>query len=485
MQQDNGNVEFSYNCLKWMAAGPGGPRTKVLFVEDGKINAKFDVPLKEVPDELLNRIADFLARHLEPLIRRKAESLEEQARSFDEQEWFNDHHVSPRQVLRALLVVLAVLVVLYGCWKVGWKARYRSDLQGPLLASALHRLAPSGAVVDERRRALVRGNNLWEPARDLARQCLAEAGARPGAGPPPVAVHGGWLRRWTTAGRLERLWRLAYGPPVRVPLDEWRRLLRRSAGVEGRLRRRHGTMAVMSRVRNSVAPEKRHAATPARRPEPCRRSRPARRRCASWRSRSAPCATSVLAEVGRVVVGMEARHAPVPHRPAGRRPRPARRRARRRQDDAVQDLRPRPRHPVPAPPVHARPAAVRRDRHLHLRPQDRTNSCCARGRSSARCCWPTRSTAPPPRRSRPCWRRCRKTRSPSRGRRCRCRSRSWCWRRRTPSSRKASTACRRRSSTASCCASRWAIPAARARWPCCGCTASRLREVEPAVHAPN
>ena len=33
-------------------------------------------------------------------------------------------------------------------------------------------------------------------------------------------------------------------------------------------------------------------------------------------------------------------------------------------------LRPRPGHAVSAPPVHARPAAVRRDRHLHLRPQD-------------------------------------------------------------------------------------------------------------------
>ena len=51
-----------------------------------------------------------------------------------------------------------------------------------------------------------------------------------------------------------------------------------------------------------------------------------------------------VAEVGRVVVGMEARHPSIPDRPAGRRPRPARRRARRRQDDAVQDLRPRPRH---------------------------------------------------------------------------------------------------------------------------------------------
>ena len=40
----------------------------------------------------------------------------------------------------------------------------------------------------------------------------------------------------------------------------------------------------------------------------------------------------------------------------------------------------------------------------------------------------------------------------SRERRCRCRSRSWCWRRKIRSSRKASTGCRKHSSTASCCA---------------------------------
>jgi MoxR-like ATPase len=36
-----------------------------------------------------------------------------------------------------------------------------------------------------------------------------------------------------------------------------------------------------------------------------------------------------------------------------------------------------------------------------------------RGRSSRRSAWRTKSTAPRPRRSRPCWKRCRKGRSPS------------------------------------------------------------------------
>ena len=131
----------------------------------------------------------------------------------------------PDGLLRGLAVWLAVLVVLYGCYKIGWKARHRSDLQGPLLSAALHRLAPADTVMEQRRRDLVRGDNLWEPAHDLAQQSLAAYGLS-SAVPPRIVVEGGWLRRWTMTGRVRRLWRLAYGPPARVSLREWQRLLR-------------------------------------------------------------------------------------------------------------------------------------------------------------------------------------------------------------------------------------------------------------------
>ena len=67
-------------------------------------------------------------------------------------------------------------------------------------------------------------------------------------------------------------------------------------------------------------------------------------------------------------------------------------------------------------PVHARPDAGRHHRHQHRhgdarRPARRSSSSA--GRSSRRSSWPTRSTGPRPRPSRPCWRRCRSTRSPS------------------------------------------------------------------------
>ena len=255
---DNDNVEFTYNCLEWLRGDAKVKRTQVLFVEDGRINKKFEVPLKEMPDELAAQVLQYLKQHPDEAAKlaativanhpketaqlalnaanaadkagqKLAPEIERKTQEVDEDDGFNNGLLQgfgdPNDLLRDLAVWLAVLVVLYGCYKIGWKARRRTDLQGPLLASALYQLAPVDTVVEQRRRDLIRGGNLWEAARDMARQCLAASGL-PSAVPPRVVVQGGWLRRWTMAGRVRRLWRLAYGPPARVSLREWQRLLR-------------------------------------------------------------------------------------------------------------------------------------------------------------------------------------------------------------------------------------------------------------------
>jgi hypothetical protein len=263
LPEDNGNVEFTYNCLEWLRGHPTEGRSKVLFVEDGQINSHFEVPLKEMPDVLMKRLIEYLGQHpdeaaklaanivakypketaklaldaanaADKATQQIAPRVEQSIQEVDERDGFNDRLLqmftdrdgSADGLLRGLAVWLAVLVVLYGCYKIGWKARHRSDLQGPLLSAALYRLAPVDTVGEQRRRDLISGDNLWEPARDLARQCLAALGLPAAAVPPRVVVQGGWLRRRTMIGRVRRLWRLAYGPPARVSLNQWRRLLR-------------------------------------------------------------------------------------------------------------------------------------------------------------------------------------------------------------------------------------------------------------------
>ena len=60
--------------------------------------------------------------------------------------------------------------------------------------------------------------------------------------------------------------------------------------------------------------------------------------------------------------------------------------------------------------VHPRPAAGRPHRLLPLQPARGRPSSSAAARCSPGCCWPTRSTARRPRRSRRCSRRCRSAR---------------------------------------------------------------------------
>jgi hypothetical protein len=263
LPRDNGNVEFTYNCLEWLRGDADNPRAKVLFVEDGQINPHFEVSIKEMPDELVEHLLEILREHpdqaaklaanvlmnhpkqaaklalgaagaADKTAQKLAPRVERAVQRIDERDGFNDRLLqvfadrdgSADGLLRGLAVWLAVLVVLYGCYKIGWKARHRSDLQGPLLSAALYRLAPANTVAEQRRRDLIRGDNLWEPARDMARQCLAASGLSAAVVPPRVVVQGGWLRRRTMIGRVRRLWRLAYGPPARVSLNQWRRLLR-------------------------------------------------------------------------------------------------------------------------------------------------------------------------------------------------------------------------------------------------------------------
>jgi hypothetical protein len=265
LPEDNGNVEFTYNCLEWLRGDPTEGRTKVLFVVDGNINSFFQVPLREMPDELMKRLIEYLGQHpdeaaklalniathhpretaklaldaasaVDKATQKIAPEVDRKMQEVDERDGINDRFLDgfadKDGLLRGLVVWLAVLVVLYGCYMIGWKARRRSDLEGPLLSAALYRLAPAETVGEQRRRDLIRGDNLWEPARDLARQCLAASGLPATADSPRVVVQGGWMRRWTMTSQVRRLWQLAYGPPRRVSLKRWRRLLREAEQVK-------------------------------------------------------------------------------------------------------------------------------------------------------------------------------------------------------------------------------------------------------------
>src|SRR5262249_30043110 len=62
LPNDNENVEFTIACVRWLrgdTTSKRGRRTKVLFVEEGQVQTKLEIPLKSAiigPDEMLRLI---------------------------------------------------------------------------------------------------------------------------------------------------------------------------------------------------------------------------------------------------------------------------------------------------------------------------------------------------------------------------------------------------------------------------------------------
>ncbi len=228
LPQDNDNVEFTYNCLDWLRTKAGGRRTKVLLVEDGRVRTDLDVPLKNVPInpeqlpgllyENRNELAVGVEQELARLERDKA--LNEGLMDF-----LSDQGLTPEHLERLAVVLLSVLLAGFVGFRLLTRGRHRAEPAVLPLARAVAQHVPTAPLLEQRHRALLRGGNVWEAARGVARQWFAAAGAPAGAAVPRVVVEGGWWERWLMRRRVRRLWRLAYGPrPVRVSLRALRRL---------------------------------------------------------------------------------------------------------------------------------------------------------------------------------------------------------------------------------------------------------------------
>lgn len=216
---DNGNIEFTDNCLTWLR-GPDKERTNVLFLDNGKVIDKFDVPLKTInlPPGTADAFIALLNNRLVQVGTRLAE--------LGEADVFNQaiaKRFSPHQVYRFILVILSVGLFLILAYRVGMKSRYRLEPGLPRLDRVLHQHAPELALLDQRQEAMLASGNLWENARALARQSLFGLGLSLPEGlvgpiaRPAITVDSSWWTRRRLSRIHERLWRLAVSPqPVRV-----------------------------------------------------------------------------------------------------------------------------------------------------------------------------------------------------------------------------------------------------------------------------
>jgi hypothetical protein len=224
--EETNNVEFSYNAVRWLQGRPK-QRDRVLFVEDGKVVTKLDIPLKSVaipPEEILKLL---FARRNQILV----EAENAIARLEDDNVFNNrlsaalDGAGLPPHRLMVLFAVVATLVgVMYLFYRLGIRSRFRHDTTVPPLTAELGRVLPEAPLAEQRRRELLRIGDFREPAATLARRWFARMGLDAAGPEPAFEAAGGWWSRGRLLARLRRLWRLARGQsPSRLsPAELWR-----------------------------------------------------------------------------------------------------------------------------------------------------------------------------------------------------------------------------------------------------------------------
>jgi hypothetical protein len=170
--------------------------------------------------------------------------LNELLTGLEKEDMFNRlifERVTPGQLLRAVLLGLTGLLLLYGLVRLA-RSRYRVDPAAPLLATSLGRLAPAGPDLQQRHQALAAGGNLWEPAHDLAREffrsALGPAALKDSQADHTPAVEGASseLSERSAQQQVLRLWRLAHASvPVRVTAAEFASLAVQVRVLQGAL----------------------------------------------------------------------------------------------------------------------------------------------------------------------------------------------------------------------------------------------------------
>ncbi len=236
LPHDNDNLEFTIHCLHWLRGGaatpmealralrayaePGneekarsqliGQRNKVLFWDNGVIHSNFEASLKKMPAPPALPSEPALVAAIDKAIA-KLEASNSFNRALLEQ---LDETLGGREGVVCTAVYLLTLgALLFLGYRFLWRTRYRPELAAPSLAKVLREHEPKMSLLDQRRQALLRLDNVWEVGHRLARECFESAGVMlTGAAPPRVVLaQGSRWQRWRINRRVARLWRLARG----------------------------------------------------------------------------------------------------------------------------------------------------------------------------------------------------------------------------------------------------------------------------------
>jgi hypothetical protein len=226
LPEDNGNVEFAANCINWL--GEDGKRKKVLLIEEGIPQSKFNVPIDE------SHGGGSLEDKAEPVdqinagIHATNGLLTKVEESDLVNQWIQRFLAKGGGVgVLLVLLTLAGLVAFFG-WLVIHGFQQQQPM-APSLARLVQRQVPDESLIEQRNKGMYQVGNLWEIGRLVARQVFEGAGiaAKAGDQVPHVTVKGGWWRRWRVRRQVARLWTLAFASkPLPIAPSDWPTLLR-------------------------------------------------------------------------------------------------------------------------------------------------------------------------------------------------------------------------------------------------------------------
>ncbi len=231
-QQDLENFDFADNCVAWLA-GQGHRKKKVLFIEEGMVQTKFDIPVRAA-----------MPKNIPVPLEAAIHAFDHGAQGMEEENLFNRAVASglPRRLdpwehtgwIKKLLLIVTVVLVVYGLMRA-IQGR-RSTEPGILgLRAGLAQLVRVLSVSERRHRDFLRQENFWEPGQTLVRELFRSAlgPVTDFSGKPRVDARGSWPDRWHLRHETFWMWRLAGRPqPARLSLKQLNRLRTRAAHLQ-------------------------------------------------------------------------------------------------------------------------------------------------------------------------------------------------------------------------------------------------------------
>jgi hypothetical protein len=222
------NVEMASAAIEALKGGQR--RSRVLFVEEGLIQTKLDIPMKSlrIPLDEAVRILIYkrnvLADEAQRWVGRQA-----LRGGFSERLWgWIEERVDPGLLLTLALIGVTLALLCYLLYRVGVLARFAHDPTANPLLRELDDLLPEGGLAQQRAEGMAALGDARSLVTEMAREWLSQQGLPVPEGyrspQPEWSVGGSFWHRRQLLRRLGQAWRHAAGAyPCRVPPSwvEW------------------------------------------------------------------------------------------------------------------------------------------------------------------------------------------------------------------------------------------------------------------------